>query len=75
MTGATRGAGNAYPSGAPGFTSGFIEVHIVSCHFVFLYFLPVVSCPLVVEFVIFFLISRAVFICSSAYRGRGENAM
>ena len=23
MTGATRGAGNAYPSGAPGFTFGF----------------------------------------------------
>jgi len=23
MTGATRGAGNAYPSGAPDFTSGF----------------------------------------------------
>ena len=43
----------------------FMEVHVVSCHFVFLYFLPVMSCPLVIEFVIFLLISRAGCICSS----------
>jgi len=29
MTGAACGVGNAYPSGAPDFTSGFIEVHVV----------------------------------------------
>jgi len=29
MTGAACGPGNAYPSGAPDFTSVFIEVHVV----------------------------------------------
>jgi len=29
MTSAACGAGNAYPSGAPDFSSGFIEVHVV----------------------------------------------
>jgi len=29
MTSAACGAGNAYPSGAHGFTSSFIEVHVV----------------------------------------------
>jgi len=29
LTGAAREAKNAYPSGAPDFTSGFIAVHVV----------------------------------------------
>jgi len=36
ITGAACGTENAYPFGAADFTSGFTEVHVVSCNLFFL---------------------------------------